>query len=90
MSETQADTTSPGRTRRVRQNGPAIRSIRELNGYSQDALAKATGMTQANLSMIENERASAQVTTLSKIARQLRVPLAAVMRELDETAGSAA
>jgi transcriptional regulator with XRE-family HTH domain len=84
MSETQEDTKSPGRTRRITQNGPAIRSLREKDGYSQSAFATAVGMTQANLSRIEDEKSCARVQTLNKIARVLRVPVAAVMRELDE------
>jgi DNA-binding XRE family transcriptional regulator len=90
MSETQEDTKSPERTRRVTQNGPAIRSLREKDGYSQTAFAEAIGMTQANLSRIEDEKSCARVQTLSKIARQLRVPIAAVMRELTDANGSAA
>lgn len=90
MSETQEDTKSPKRTRPPRQNGPAIRSLREKDGYSQNDFAKVIGMTPANLCMIETEASSARVITLNKIARQLRVPVAAVMRELDEPDGAVA
>jgi transcriptional regulator with XRE-family HTH domain len=86
MSETQEDTKSPQRTRRPRQNGPAIRSLREKDGYSQTAFAEAIGMTRANLSFIESESSRARVATLNRIARQLRVPVAAIMRESEDAA----
>jgi len=75
---------------RVRQNGPAIRALREKDGWSQTALAEAAGMTQANYWRIEAEAANARVESLNRIARALRVPVAAIMRELDEANGSAA
>jgi transcriptional regulator with XRE-family HTH domain len=82
MSETQEDTASLGRTRRrPLQNGAAIRSLREKDGYSQTAFAAAVGMTQANLSRIETEEQAARVVTLNRIARALRVPVAAIMRD---------
>lgn len=70
------------RSRPPRQNGQAIRSLREKDGYTQRAFAQAIGMKPANLCNIENETHSARVPTLNKIARQLRVPVAAIMREL--------
>lgn len=89
MSETPQDTKCLERTRR-NQNGAAIRSLREKDGYSQNGLAEAAGLTQANLSLIESERRNARVATLNKIARALRVPVAAIMREIDDVNGSAA
>lgn len=88
MDGTPRDTKARKRRGRLKQNGPAIRSIRELAGYSQDGLARATGVTQAALSLIESERSYARVSTLAKIARELRVPLAAITRELEDAESS--
>lgn len=106
MEETPKDTGGRRVTRhgsRPRQNGPAIRAIREKDCWSQAALAKAVGIRQGTLSDIETEAASATVITLNKIARKLRVPVDAIMREpadedvaggpgtaVPETAGAAA
>jgi transcriptional regulator with XRE-family HTH domain len=95
VSETQQDTTAPRRTRlrgpqNPPQNGAAIRSLREKDGYSQTEFAKAVGMKQGGLSLIETEMRHARLSTLNRIARQLRVPVAAIMRDPDEMNGSAA
>jgi transcriptional regulator with XRE-family HTH domain len=84
MDGTPRDTRAPKRRRRIKQNGAAIKSMRELAGYSQDGLAHAAGMTQAALSLIESERSAARPATLIKIARELRVPVVAIMRELED------
>jgi len=95
MSETQQDTIAPRKTRQrgpqnPPQNGPAIVSLREKDGYTQRAFADALGMKPANLCLIETEKRYARVSTLNKIARQLRVPVSAIMRELDGADGNAA
>lgn len=84
MEETPRDTGVRRVTRdgsRPRQNGPAIRAIREKDCWTQTALAKAVGIRQGTLSDIETEAASATVVTLNKIARKLRVPVDAIMRD---------
>jgi transcriptional regulator with XRE-family HTH domain len=77
MNETPKDTASP---RVIRQNGIAIRVIREKDGLSQNQLAKAVGIAQPSLSEIEGESVNAKVVTLNRIARQLGIPVAAIMR----------
>lgn len=87
MKETPKDTKSRRVTRSgavPRQNGPAIRALREKDGWSQPELARASGISQGNLSAIETETDNAGVLTLNRIARQLRVPVAAIMREPDD------
>lgn len=80
MEGTPKDSKSP-----PRQNGAAIRALREKDGWTQAALAEAVGIRQATLSAIESESASAYVTTLNLIARAMRVPVAAIMRDCDDT-----
>ncbi len=89
MQRTLRDTESPGqapRPKRKRQNEIALRALREKDGWSQAQLAKASGMTQANYWRIEAGAANARVESLNKIARALRVPVAAIMHPLDDVA----
>lgn len=83
MNETPKDTKSPRVTRAgapVRQNGLAIRAIREKGGWSQNQLAKAVGIAQPSLSEIENETVNARRLTLDRIAGELAVPVGAILR----------
>ena len=84
MEETPKDMKSPRVARPAaapRQNGLAIRVIREKDGWSQNALAKAVGIKQPSLWEIEAETVNAKVITLNRIARQLQIPVGAIMRE---------
>jgi transcriptional regulator with XRE-family HTH domain len=78
---------TPGR---LRQNGAAIRSLREKDGWHQPEFARKVGMSQPALSNIEREKRSARPATIHRIARALRVPVAAITREHDEMEGPAA
>ena len=71
--------------RRLRQNGAAIRSLREKDGWHQPAFAREVRITQAALSNIEREKRGARPATIHRIAHVLRVPVAAITREYDET-----
>lgn len=77
------DSSGPKRAAKVIQNGPAIRSLREKDGYLQTDFAKALGIMQSTLSNIERETKSTGRVMLNKIARELRVPVAAIMRDHD-------
>jgi transcriptional regulator with XRE-family HTH domain len=72
---------------RLRQNGAAIRSLREKDGWHQPEFARKVGMSQSALSNIEREKRSARPATIHRIARVLRVPVAAITRERDEPTG---
>lgn len=74
---------------RLRQNGAAIRSLREKDGWHQPDFAREVGVTQAALSNIEREKRGARPATIHRIARVLRVPVAAITREYDEPDSSA-
>jgi DNA-binding XRE family transcriptional regulator len=80
MNETPKDITSPRVEPPKRQNGLAIRVIREKDGWSQNQLAKMVGIAQPSLSEIEGETVNAKVVTLNRIARQLHIPVGAIMR----------
>jgi transcriptional regulator with XRE-family HTH domain len=94
MSTTQTVTATrvftDGTPGRLRQNGAAIRSLREKDGWHQPEFARKVGMSQPALSNIEREKRSARPATIHRIARALRVPVAAITREYDEMEGPAA
>jgi len=91
MSATQTVMTAarPGGQARgkLRQNGAAIRSLREKDGWHQPDFAREVGMSQSALSNIEREKRSARPATIHRIARVLRVPVAAITRESDGLPG---
>jgi transcriptional regulator with XRE-family HTH domain len=88
MSTTQTVTATRvlmgGARGKLRQNGAAIRSLREKDGWHQPEFARKVGMSQAALSNIEREKRSARPATIHRIARALRVPVAAITREYHE------
>jgi len=52
--------------------GESVRIIRELQGYSQNELARVTGIPQATLSAIENDRVRLGVERAKVLARALK------------------
>jgi len=52
--------------------GESVRIIRELQGLSQNELARRSGIPQATLSAIENDRVSLGVERAKMLARALR------------------
>lgn len=62
----------PARKRLNVSVGESVRIIRELQGYSQNALASLTGIPQATLSAIENDRVRLGVERAKTLARALK------------------
>ena len=52
--------------------GESVRIIRELQGYSQNELARLTGIPQATLSAIENDRVRLGVERAKTLALALK------------------
>ena len=52
--------------------GESVRIVRELQGYSQNELAKRTGISQATISAIENDRVRLGVDRAKVIATALK------------------
>lgn len=52
--------------------GESVRIIRELQGLSQNQLARRTGIPQATLSAIENDRVRLGVERAKVLARALK------------------
>jgi transcriptional regulator with XRE-family HTH domain len=63
---------SPARKRVAVSAGESVRIIRELQGFSQNQLAKRTGIPQATLSAIENDRVRLGVERAKVLARALK------------------
>jgi len=55
--------------------GERLRSLREMYGMSQRALAKKAGVTNGIISMIEKNRNSPSLATLKKILDAIPIPL---------------
>ena len=62
----------PARKRIDVSAGESLRIIRELQGYSQNELAKLTGIPQATLSDIENDRIRLGVERAKILGRALK------------------
>ena len=62
----------PAKHRVVVSVGDSVRIVRELQGFSQNELAQRTGIPQATLSAIENDRVRLGVERAKVLARALK------------------
>ena len=62
----------PAKRRVVVSVGDSVRIVRELQGFSQNELAQRTGIPQATLSAIENDRVRLGVERAKVLARALK------------------
>ncbi|MGH9645505.1 MAG: helix-turn-helix domain-containing protein [Bryobacteraceae bacterium] len=62
----------PAKRRTTLSVGESVRIIRELQEYSQNELVKLTGIPQATLSAIENDRIRLGVERAKVLARALK------------------
>jgi transcriptional regulator with XRE-family HTH domain len=61
--------------------GERIRSIRAMNGYSQDYLADAIGMSSGNLEKIERGEIDVNTKHLQQIAKVLKTNISELFEE---------
>jgi transcriptional regulator with XRE-family HTH domain len=61
--------------------GERLRTLREMNGMSQRALAKKAGVTNGIVSMIEKNRNSPSLATMKKILDAIPIPMAEFFTE---------
>jgi len=66
--------------------GQRLRDLREQRNVSMRSLAKLSGLSANGLSMIERNLTSPSVSTLTKLAKALEVPVAAFFREQNQKA----
>jgi transcriptional regulator with XRE-family HTH domain len=64
--------------------GDRVRELRNSLNLTVADLADRTGMSKAMLSKVENNRASASLSTLARLSVALSVPITAFFRGLDE------
>ena len=62
----------PARKRATVSVGESVRIVRELQGLSQNELAQRTGIPQATISAIENDRLRLGVERAKTLARALK------------------
>jgi transcriptional regulator with XRE-family HTH domain len=68
------------------QDGAEIRRLRELRQYPVGKFARRIGVRSQSLSNIESGRRPAGAGTLIRIARELEVPVEAIIRpDLDDS-----
>jgi len=67
--------------------GRRIREARTAQGLSLEQLARLTGISAPALSLIETGKRDPRLTTLSRIADALRVPLATLIADRSGTTG---
>ncbi len=72
IGESKMKTFRPARKRITVTVGESVRIIRELQGHSQNELARLTGIPQATLSAIENDRVRLGVERAKTLGRALR------------------
>jgi transcriptional regulator with XRE-family HTH domain len=72
MGDVEMKTFRPARKRVDVSVGESVRIIRELQGHSQNQLARLTGIPQATLSAIENDRVRLGVERAKVLARALK------------------
>lgn len=65
-----------------------IRRIRKKRGFSQEGLAARSGVSQSAISAIEKGDRSPSETTIVLLAEALRVPVAELFEEKENTAAS--
>ena len=62
----------PARRRTVVSVGQSVRIVRELQGLSQNQLARLTGIPQTTISAIENDRVRLGLERAKVLARSLK------------------
>jgi transcriptional regulator with XRE-family HTH domain len=65
----------------VRHNGPAIRAIRQIRGYTIAELARRVNITSQAMSNIELENKRLSTALANRIAQALAVDLPALLRD---------
>ena len=70
--------------------GAAVRRLRQERGWSQEAFADRAGVHRTYMGAIERGERNLSLLNIGRIAIALRVPLAALMAEVDWSPDAAA
>lgn len=68
--------------------GARVRAARESARLTQEELGQRIGLTRASVTNIEKARQNVQLHTLYSIARELGVPVTALLPSVEESASS--
>jgi transcriptional regulator with XRE-family HTH domain len=68
----------------VKINPVALRTIRQLSGFSQAELARRTGISQGHISQIEAGQKHPRPRTLRLLAEHLGVPLGSLLAPAED------
>jgi len=69
----------PARSHAQLSTGEVIRMLRELKGWTQKELAKRSGITETNLSLLENDRVDIGKKRAEQLAKAFSVHPAIIM-----------
>ena len=70
---------SPARKRAAMTTGEAIRMLRELKGWTQEELARRSGINAKNISLLENDRIDIGKRRTEEFAMAFKVHPAIIM-----------
>ena len=70
-------------SRLQRKLGKAVRRLRKDLGFSQESFADAVGMHRAHMGEIERGESNVTLETLARLAKQLRLPVSALLAEAE-------
>ncbi len=73
------DTFTPAKKRATLTTGEVIRMLRELKGWTQEELARRSGVNAKNISLLENDRVDIGKRRTEQLARAFKVHPAIIM-----------
>jgi transcriptional regulator with XRE-family HTH domain len=79
MKKIKEDAFLPAKSRAKLSSGEVIRMLRELKGWTQEELAKRSGVTPTNLSALENDKIEIGKRRVEQLAKAFRVHPAIIM-----------
>lgn len=71
-------------TKTVKMIAANVTRLREFAGLSQKEVSATTGLTQGQLSLIENGKTEPTITTLDKLAKAFNAPIAEFFKPAGE------
>lgn len=79
MSHSSPDGFSPAQRHAVLSTGEVIKMLRELKGWTQEELARRSGINATNISMLENEKLEIGRKRAEQLARAFNIHPAILM-----------
>ncbi len=73
------DTFSPAKKHAALSTGEVIRMLRDLKGWTQEELARRSGLNAKNISLLENDRVDIGKRRTQQLAKAFKVHPAIIM-----------